>query len=198
MQRKDGVTIGLWRDRFAQKTLAGAPLLPNPLKNNAGKKIDNSLCALRRDKSGGASWRGVFGTRFPDYSPILNEGPNRCRKLLAVKGGTGSMADMNFADFIARDRERLHAEREQVFSAQKEKSSPQSRAAGHVSGQNCADIGDPELAARYGRRLNDKLPPSNGYTSESPDHTSFEALYGPFSVGPASFYHYGSGSLVRP
>jgi hypothetical protein len=30
------------------------------------------------------------------------------------------MADMNFADFIARERERLHAEREQVLSAQHE------------------------------------------------------------------------------
>jgi len=30
------------------------------------------------------------------------------------------MADMNFADFIARERERLHAEREQVFSQQQE------------------------------------------------------------------------------
>src|SRR5687767_5948270 len=34
-------------------------------------------------------------------------------------GGNGSMAD-TFSDFIARDRERLHAEREQVFSAQQE------------------------------------------------------------------------------
>jgi hypothetical protein len=30
------------------------------------------------------------------------------------------MADMNFADFIARERERLHAERDQVFSQQHE------------------------------------------------------------------------------
>lgn len=30
------------------------------------------------------------------------------------------MADMNFADFIARERERLHAERERVFSQQQE------------------------------------------------------------------------------
>jgi hypothetical protein len=30
------------------------------------------------------------------------------------------MADMNFADFIARERERLHAEREQVFNQQHE------------------------------------------------------------------------------
>ena len=30
------------------------------------------------------------------------------------------MADMNFADFIARERERLHGEREQVFTAQQE------------------------------------------------------------------------------
>jgi hypothetical protein len=30
------------------------------------------------------------------------------------------MADMNFADFITRERERLHGEREQVFSQQQE------------------------------------------------------------------------------
>lgn len=39
------------------------------------------------------------------------------KSFAAANGGDSSMAD-TFSDFIARDRERLHAEREQVFSAQ--------------------------------------------------------------------------------
>jgi hypothetical protein len=59
-------------------------------------------------------------SRFADQRKAVLARMGESRHKILETTGLGTLADMNFADFIARERERLRGERDQIFNRQQE------------------------------------------------------------------------------
>jgi hypothetical protein len=80
------------------------------------------------------------------------------------------MAEQTFADFIARDRERLHAEREQIFNQQHElegKLADINRELGAIDAYEAAKSGKAPAAARQTRGARARLQARRGSRREA-------------------------------